>query len=150
MPCNTAQAYAPSIREAVRIPFIDMVQLTVARLAQLKISRVGLLASSAVHQVHLYRDALAAHGMTAVVPQQQAQVMELIVAVKRGAIGAEAQARLGALAAEFAQEADLLLIACSELSVIAAGMRVPYLDSLEVLADEIVRFSGAHSPAAMR
>ena len=150
MPCNTAHAYASSIREAVRIPFIDMVQLTVARLAQLKIARVGLLASSAVHQVHLYRDALAASGMEAVVPKQQAQVMDLIVAVKRGDIGAEPQARLGSLSAEFAHEADLLLIACSELSVIAAGMRVPYLDSLAVLADEIVHFAGTHASAAMR
>ncbi len=150
MPCNTAHAYAQSIREAVRIPFIDMVQLTVAELAKLKVARVGLLASSAVHQVRLYRDALAANGITAVEPPQQAQVMELIIAVKRGDIGAEAQARLGSLAAEFAHEADLLLIACSELSVIAAGMRVPFLDSIEVLADEIVRFSGAHSPTAMR
>lgn len=150
MPCNTAHAYARSIREAVNIPFIDMVQLTVAKLAKLNVARVGLLASSAVHQVHLYRDALAASGVEAVVPKQQARVMDLIVAVKRGDIGAEAQAKLGSLAAEFAQEADLLLIACSELSVIATGMRVPYLDSLEVLADEIVRFTGAHSPAAMR
>jgi aspartate racemase len=150
MPCNTAHAYAPSIREAVHIPFIDMVQLTVATLAQSRPARVGVLASSAVHQVHLYRDALAANGMTAVVPKHQAQVMELIVAVKRGDIGADAQARLGSLAADFGRDADLLLIACSELSVIAAGMTAPYLDSLEVLADEIVRFSGAHSHAAMR
>jgi aspartate racemase len=150
MPCNTAHAYAPSIREAVRIPFIDMVQLTVKRLAQTRPARVGVLASSAVHQVHLYRDALASNGMTAIVPKNQAQVMELIVAVKRGDIGADVQARLGWLAADFGRDADLLLIACSELSVIAAGLTTPFLDSLEVLADEIVRFSGAHSHVAMR
>jgi aspartate racemase len=150
MPCNTAHAYAHSIREAVEIPFIDMVQLTVDRLTQSRPARVGVLASSAVHQVHLYRDALAANGMTAVIPKNQAQVMELIVAVKRGDIGVDAQTRLGSLAADITRDADMLLIACSELSVIAAGMTTPYLDSLEVLADEIVRFSGAHSHAAMR
>jgi aspartate racemase len=150
MPCNTAHVYARSIREAVNIPLLDMVQLTVAKLAKLNVARVGLLASSAVHQVHLYRDALAANGMESVVPKQQAQVMELIVAVKRGDIGAAAQARLGSLTADFAGEVDLQLIACSELSVIAAGVSAPFLDSLEVLADEIVAFARALPTAAMR
>jgi aspartate racemase len=146
MPCNTAHAYADSIRGAVSIPLIDMVRLTVAHLSALKPARVGLLASSAVHQVHLYSDALEAQGMAAVAPGNQSAVMELIVAVKRGDTGPEAQRKLAALAAEFAREVDILLVACSELSVIAAGINAPFVDSLEVLASEIVRFAGVTKP----
>ena len=35
----------------------------------------------------------------------------------------------------------MLLIGCSELSVIAAGITVPFVDSLDVLAQAIVDFA---------
>jgi len=37
--------------------------------------------------------------------------------------------------------ADVLLIACSELSVISAGITVPFVDSLDVLAQAVVTFA---------
>src|SRR5271155_1463044 len=55
IPCNTAHAYAHSIRRAVSIPLLDMVQLTVDQIASTRrIARVGLLASSAVLATELY------------------------------------------------------------------------------------------------
>src|SRR5271168_2289958 len=49
IPCNTAHAYAHSIRRAVHIPLLDMVGLTVDQIALTRrAARVGLLASTAV------------------------------------------------------------------------------------------------------
>src|SRR5271163_5103637 len=48
IPCNTAHAYADSIRRAVSIPLLDMVSLTVEKIAASGRTRVGLLASTAV------------------------------------------------------------------------------------------------------
>jgi aspartate/glutamate racemase len=67
--------------------------------------------------------------------------MALIKAVKRGDTGAQAQAALGHIALEMADRADVLLIGCSELSVIAAGIAVPFVDSLDVLAQAVVSFA---------
>jgi aspartate/glutamate racemase len=69
--------------------------------------------------------------------------MALIKAVKRGNTGQESQAELGRVARELATHADVLLIGCSELSVIAAGVTVPFVDSLDVQAAAIVKFAAS-------
>ncbi|HTB88909.1 MAG TPA: amino acid racemase, partial [Steroidobacteraceae bacterium] len=118
IPCNTAHAYAHSIRRAVNIPLLDMVQLSVDQIASSRrIARVGLLASSAVLATELYTKAFAGHGIAVVHPARQDEVMSLIKAVKRGETGSDVQAALARIAAELASRADVLLIGCSELSV---------------------------------
>jgi aspartate racemase len=142
MPCNTAHAYAHSIRRGVSIPLLDMVSLTVDQIAlSRRTARVGLLASTAIHSTELYAKAFAAHGIETVPAARQEEVMALIRAVKRGETGTEVQAALGRIALEMAGEADALLIACSELSVISSGISVPFVDSLDVLAQAIVAFA---------
>ena len=142
IPCNTAHAYAHSIRRAVSIPLLDMVQLTVDQIANSRrAARVGLLASSAVLATELYTKAFAGHGIAVVHPPRQDEVMSLIKAVKRGETGLETQTALARTALDLANHADVLLIGCSELSVIAAGITAPFVDSLDVQAQAIVNFA---------
>lgn len=141
IPCNTAHAYADSIRRAVSIPLLDMVSLTVSEIAATGRTRVGLLASTAVHNTALYAKAFSAQGIATLLPSRQEEVMALIKGVKRGNTGNQAQAALGRIALKMAEQADVLLIGCSELSVIAAGIAVPFVDSLDVLARAIVSFA---------
>jgi aspartate racemase len=142
IPCNTAHAYAHSIRRAVSIPLLDMVSLTVDQIALSgRAARVGMLASTAVNAAELYTKAFLARGIATVLPPRQDEVMALIKGVKRGDTGAGAQAALGRLALEMSARCDVLLIACSELSVIVAGITVPFVDSLDVLAQAIVTFA---------
>jgi aspartate racemase len=144
IPCNTAHAYAHSIRRAVSIPLLDMVQLSVDQIASSRrVARVGLLASSAVLATELYAKAFAGHGITIVHPARQDEVMSLIKAVKSGETGSKVQAALAQLAADLASQTDVLLIGCSELSVIAAGITAPFVDSLDVQAQAIVNFATA-------
>jgi aspartate racemase len=147
IPCNTAHAYAHSIRRAVSIPLLDMVQLTVDQIASSRrVARVGLLASSAVLATELYFKAFADHGIAIVHPARQDEVMSLIKAVKRGETGLETQAALARTARDLANHADVLLIGCSELSVIAAGIAAPFVDSLDVQAQAIVNFATSSAP----
>jgi aspartate racemase len=142
IPCNTAHAYAHSIRRAVSIPLLDMVQLTVDQIAgSRRVARVGLLASSAVLATELYAKAFADHGIAVVHPTRQDEVMSLIKAVKCGQTGLEIQAALARTAHDLANHADVLLVGCSELSVIAAGITAPFVDSLDVQAQAIVAFA---------
>src|SRR5271167_3756173 len=105
IPCNTAHAYADSIRRAVSIPLLDMVSLTVGEIAASGRTRVGLLASTAVHNTGLYAAAFSAHGIAALLPLRQEEVMALIKAVKRGDTGQQARAALGRIALQMADQA---------------------------------------------
>ena len=142
MPCNTAHAYAHSIRRAVSIPLLDMIQLTVDQIASSRrVARVGLLASSAVLATELYARSFAGHGIAVVPPARQDEVMSLINAVKCGETGLEIQAALARIALDLSSQTDVLLVGCSELSVIAAGISAPFFDSLDVQAQAIVSFA---------
>jgi aspartate racemase len=142
IPCNTAHAYAHSIRRAVSIPLLDMVQLTADQIAASpRTARIGLLASTATLATELYAKAFAGYGIAVVHPAEQEEVMSLIKAVKRGETGLQPQAALARIALDLKGQADVLLIGCSELSVIAAGIAVPFVDSLDVQAQAIVSFA---------
>jgi aspartate racemase len=148
MPCNTAHHYAQQIRAAVSIPLLDMVKLTVARIAAANpAARVGLLASTAVLRVEVYAREFAAHGFEGVVPRRQDELMALIRDVKRGASGAAAAQRLAEISAELGVRCEIVLIACSELSLICdqLAQRTPVLDSLDVLTDAVIAFAGAQT-----
>jgi len=148
MPCNTAHHYAQEIQAAVSIPLLHMVKLTVARIAAASsAASVGLLASSAVLRVGVYAREFAAQGLEGVLPRRQDELMALIRGVKRGESGAPAAQRLAEIGAELAEQCEIALIACSELSLISAHLanRTRVLDSLDVLADAVVEFAGART-----
>jgi aspartate racemase len=146
MPCNTAHWYLPAMRDSVRVPFLDMVELTVVRIHGVTDAhRVGLLASTAVHQTALYSRALAARGTSVVLPADQDELMAIIAAVKRGEELASLRRRLAIVVQQVTACADLIVIACTELSLIAPNSTTgaAYIDSADVLADSIVAFAAS-------
>jgi aspartate racemase len=141
MPCNTAHVYAPAIQQGVQVPLLDMVNLTTTRLAgKFPDARVGLLSSTAVHLTGLYHDALTKNGLVLCLPEQQSDVMDVIRLVKCGDTGDDVRARFNEIAMALQPNCDVLLVACTELSVIAAGLSggMPVMDSQEVLVDAIL------------
>jgi len=150
--CNTAHGYADDIRAAVSIPLIDMIELTADAVAALTLTRrrVGLLASTAVLKIGLYARALERRSIAVVAPARQDELMGVIKAVKRGETGQRSREALARIAAELMEDrVDLLLIACTELSVLAdsLGADMPSVDALDVLAQEIVRRALEGRPA---
>jgi aspartate racemase len=146
MPCNTAHAHVPVITAAVDLPFINMIERTAAHLAGMDLSnrRVGILASTAVQKLGLYDHALDDHGLAAVFPRSQADLLVAIRQLKRDARHPQARETQMRVAEELlADNVDVLLIACTEFSLIAdampAGARV--VDALDVLAAAISAFS---------
>jgi aspartate racemase len=154
--CNTAHAYADRVRSATSIPLLDMVALTTRQTSRmtLKHGRVGILASSAVVKLGLYHRGLSTH-VSLVTPADQDGLMDIIRAVKRGDSGPRNRERFANIAHDLMRDSvDVLLIACTELSVLADSVdqAVPTLDALEILAREIIAFGlggdGADSPSA--
>lgn len=139
MPCNTAHAYAGAVRDATTLPFLDMVQATVARLEPG--TRVGLLASPAVRLAGVFDAALAARRIVPVWPDDDAPALALIRRVKAGDAGGSACAEL-ARQADCLTGVDHLLVACTEMSILAQGLGGrSYTDSLDCLVADIVTFA---------
>jgi len=145
MPCNTAHHYAPAIRGASPLPFLDMVEVTATRLAAAGARRVGMLASPATRRADVFAAPFAARGLVPVFADDDAALLAIIRAVKAGeavhTLAAPLRAEAEALRAH---GADHLLVACTELSLMTGALPddLPRTDSLDCLTAAIVAFAG--------
>jgi aspartate racemase len=145
IPCNTAHYYLPAIARSVHIPVLDMIGLSVQKLAaaDTKPRRVGLLASPAVRLVGLYQKRIEQMGLRAVFPSSdhESKLLDVIKAVKSGQFGSNHRQDYEAVAENLSDAgADVFLIACTELSVIGPPLEAicPVMDSLNVLIEATI------------
>jgi aspartate racemase len=145
MPCNTAHYYLPAIARSVHIPVLDMVGLSVQKLAGAHPQplRIGLLASPAVRLVGLYQKRIEEMGMQAIFPSPHYEniLLKVIKAVKSGQLETGHHQNYAAVAENLMDAgADAFLIACTELSVIGPPRiaAIPIVDSLDVLVEATI------------
>jgi aspartate racemase len=142
MPCNTAHHYAPQVAAAVTVPFLNMVDLSVARAVQQvgNGAKIGFLASPAVRKAGVFDTALAAAGMTALWPRDTDALLTAIRAIKAGGPSPDVARTLTAAGDELAANgAALIFVACSEFSILSPllAFPVPALDTIDALASAI-------------
>ncbi|SNR61978.1 aspartate/glutamate racemase family protein [Paracoccus sediminis] len=146
MPCNTAHHYADAIRAAVPLPFLDMVDRSVAHAARLAGSRgtIGVLGSPALRRVGLFDAPLARHGLTSLYPDDDDAMLKAIRHLKSPSSRTAARQTLAqASAALLDRGCTVQMIACTEFSLIpdAVSPHATVFDTLDRLAQAILAFS---------
>ena len=146
MPCNTAHYYHQDVQQAVSVPLLDMIGLAVEKVVsrQPHVQSVGLMASTAVLNLKLYEKAFTRQGvkLIAPVPPVQAELMAAIRKIKTSRYGKEVTAALQTAADHLVKTgAEVLLVACTELSIVTDGIQAPtpVLDAAQILAEAVVR-----------
>lgn len=152
IPCNTAHHYAPMVRQAVSVPLLDMVALSVDHAASLvgPGGRVGILASPAVRKVGLFDATLAKRGLTALYATDEAAMLAAIRQIKAEGPQPEARHTLQTGSKDLAdRDASVQLVACTEFSLIADSVAqgVQIFDTLDVLVRAIKEFAVHVCPA---
>jgi aspartate racemase len=155
MPCNTAHHYAPAIRASVRVPFIDMVSLSVEHAAGLVPAggTVGILASPAVRLTGLFDRALAAAGLTAIYAANDEDVLSIIRRIKADGPVADARSALAEVShGLLARGAQVQMVACTEFSLIADAVDAGAVtfDTLDRLVSGILAFATAGDPGQQK
>lgn len=143
IPCNTAHYYWKDAQDAVKIPVWHIVERTLDAITHSMLgARVGMLCSPALRKIGLYEGFIESRGLSLVYPDDEASMLEVIRAVKRGH-GRHPDTLLAfRKAANELQEkgADVLVLACTELSVISDTLKIsiPVVDTVQVLAEQVV------------
>jgi aspartate racemase len=157
IPCNTAHYYYDAVQAAVDVPVLNMIDLTVMAVIteNPKVRRPGLLASTAVLMTGLYKKRFAAKGLDLIAPVDpvQAKVMTAIRQIKTGRFGSREIEAVNAAANELtAAGADVLIVACTELSIISSALKsdVRLYDTSQVLAEAVVGVSKKIAKKGMR
>lgn len=143
MPCNTAHYFTQQVLDAITVPFVSIVDVTVeaARRRAPGLTKVGLLATAGTVASGVYEDAFAVHGIEVVTPDEadQARVNAVIYDQVKAGRPADPD-ELRAVAAGLVERgAGVVVLGCTELSVAAVDHGLldepPFLDSM----DELVR-----------
>lgn len=151
MPCNTAHVYASVIEKSVSIPLLNMLTLTAEYLKESTvhprwrpIRRVGLLASPAVRLTGVFDTVLRDQSLEPHYPFNDQAILHAIKAIKSGRCDREVVESVQRGAQDLLKQGvDVLLIACSELSLLKEELppHVPVVDSIDILARNVVEFS---------
>jgi len=146
IPCNTAHYYLDHVVEAVDIPVLDLVALTLDHIEaeQPGIGEIGLLASTAVRETGLYSRACKKRGLSIHFPANQEAVFALIRQLKADARIPKPPPEVEAALAGLVQDgAGCVVLACTELCLLETppDATVPVYDTLQILAEEVVRIA---------
>ena len=146
MPCNTAQVFADSIRQAVSVPLIDIVDVTVAEVIRIapEAKNVGLLATAACLDTGIYQKALSALGVVPVLPAAPDDLMKLIFEIKSGNRVSAVAEKMAEVAGELVSAgADVIVAGCTEIPLVLSSdnVSVPLVSSTEVLAKRTVQYA---------
>lgn len=143
IPCITAHYFHKELEERIGLPIIHAIEETVFRLEEEKIARVGILATDGTIASGLFQNALEQHGIQAVIPEAESQKKLMEIIYHEIKAGAKINMPLfHQIARElFDQGAEVILLACTELSLIKKEHVLParYLDVMEVLARKAVQ-----------
>ena len=141
MPCNTAHAFKDAIVEAVDIPLVSIIDVTVEACGDAP--AVGVLATDGCIASGVFQDALAGRGIDTLLPDdaQLQELMRLITRIKAGDRAADVAAEMLVLAnALAARGAEAIIAGCTEIPLVLEPdmLDVPLVSSTDVLAEAAV------------
>ena len=137
MPCNTAHVYADAILAATSIPFVSIIDLTVAACS--KYESVGLLATAGCLRTGIFQEALAARSIEVVLPSNTEldEFMRLIKLIKSGEKSESVSLQMRDIAvAQVSKGAQAIVEACTEIPLVLndSMLDVPFVSSTDELA----------------
>lgn len=146
IPCITAHFFQKQLEEEIGVPVLNALEETALYLKREGVTKAGILATDGTVQSGLFQDALGRHGICSYVPgaEEQALVMRLIYEQVKAGKPVEMPCFARASRALFAQGAEVVLLACTELSLIKKEQPIGkgFLDVMEVLARKAVLSCG--------
>lgn len=149
IPCNTSHYYYEQMQSCIQVPIINMIYESVKYAVEKRpnVKKIGIMATDGTIKTGLYHKECDAFGVTPFQPSKERQkdVMSLIYDDIKSGKQADIS-KFERVMKEFADnECDVVLLACTELSVYAETHEVPSfcLDSMDVLARISIERSGA-------
>jgi aspartate racemase len=144
IPCNTAHHYHRDVQESVRVPVLNLIELTVEFVLRAVpgVGKVGLLASPAVRITGLYENLFRPRGVEVIYPAaaDEERLFRLIKEIKAGASGENVRRDFVEIVLGLSERgAEVGIIACTELSAVNEGDFPMFVyDASDILARKII------------
>ena len=153
MVCNTAHAFLGGVHEATRIPFISIIDESIAEIDRVApgAKTVGVMATDGCLDTRLYQAAVEETGRIAIVPDAEnlTELMRLINAVKAGDQGPLVAEGMKDVAQSLIDRgAEVIIAGCTEIPIVfdGSGFPTPLISSTDVLAKRTLALAMGHEP----
>lgn len=153
MVCNTAHAFLDDVKEQTSIPFINVIDESIAEIDRIcpDASAVGVMATVGCLNTALYQDAIEASGRAAIVPDDDGarELQRLINAIKAGDQGSPIVEGMESVAQALVDRgAELIVGGCTEIPLVfdGSGFAVPVISSTDVLASRTIALATGLDP----
>lgn len=145
MPCNTASYFYKEITNYTNLPFINIVEETVKFLKEMKIKKVGLLATEGTIKSKIYEDLLTKYKINYQIPNSKEQ--EIISEIIYKGIKKNKPINLNNFFTVCQSlknnGCEKIILGCTELSALKQMKNLnqeELLDAMEVLANKTIEF----------
>jgi aspartate racemase len=153
MACNTAHAFEPAIRTAIRVPLVSMIEeaCDACERAFPNARRIGILAAQGCLDARLYQQALVRRDLEALTLAQQDQqrFMALLYRIKQGDLSDALRADIRALGETLiGGGAEVIVAGCTEVPLVLrdGDLERPLIDATANLAQRCVRYARRLEP----
>ena len=143
MPCNTAHAFVPALREHIQIPILHIAEAALAHIGNAHGKRIGVLATTGTQKAGIYRHVLQQAGYTVIEPDA-AQSEALMRCIYDGAKAGKTAEYAPLMADTVAgMDADSFILACTEIPLFLPWWQDPRprIDATDALAAAAVAFA---------
>lgn len=148
IPCNTAHFYVESLRPAIKIPVLHMMDETLLDLQARhpQVRTVGLLGTAASIRTRIYQTAFEPAGLTVLVPQESGQdrIMAAIRDIKADRNRDQARIAIEDVCSDLVAEgAEAVILGCTELPLVfeSRSLLYPVLNPARILAQAAVSWA---------
>jgi aspartate racemase len=149
MPCNTAHAFISPVTEAVNIPLLSIIDVTVA--ACDAFDKVGLLATEGCLRSMVYQNAFENIEKELLLPKEDElrEFMDLTFRIKRGDKGDDVTAAMLQLSnALLERGAQAIIAGCTEIPLVLheSMLDIPLVSSTDELAKHTIAYARGEKP----
>lgn len=141
-PCNTAHYFYDEFKNAVTVPFINMIDETALYLKECNIKKVGILATNGTISTKLFQKALEKQNISAFCPceKNQQYVMDIIYDNVKASKPIDLEKFRHIINELKLLGCEKVILGCTELSILKRDYSLDdfYIDSLEVLAEKAI------------
>lgn len=147
MPCNTAHFFYKKIKNAIDIPFINMIEEVTLNIRDKfgEGAKVGLLATVGTYTGRMYDEAFALHNMNLINPDENGKqyVYKYIYNIKQGNLEMGIDKVCEVINKMREQGAAAIILGCTELPLIVDKLpdTIAYIDSTWILACKTVQYA---------
>jgi aspartate racemase len=144
---NTMHKVAPDIENAVTIPLLHLADATAIAVAESGITTIGLLGTAFTMEQEFYKDRVAAHGLTVIVPDaaQRAIIHRVIYEeLVLGVINNASRKQYVAIIASLRERgAEGVILGCTEIELLIAenDSPIPIFPTTRLHAEAAVRMA---------